>query len=42
MGSCGADAWYHNPDGASCPTTTWCPFNHYRTSGDINAGLTSW
>ena len=29
-------------DGASCPTATWCPFNHFRTSGDINAGLTSW
>ena len=35
-GACGADKWYHNPDGASCPTETWCPFNWYRTSGDIN------
>ena len=33
---------YHNPDGSSCPTTTWCPFNHFRTSGDINSGSTSW
>jgi len=41
-GSCGADSWYHNPDGSSCPTQDWCPFNHYRTSGDINSGLTSW
>ena len=41
-GHCGEDAWFHNPDGSSCPTASWCPFNHYRTSGDINAGLTSW
>ena len=41
-GSCGADKWYHNPDGSSCPTHDWCPFNWYRTSGDINAGATSW
>ena len=41
-GHCGADAWFHNPDGSSCPTASWCPFNHYRTSGDINAGRTSW
>ena len=41
-GSCGADAWFHNPDGSSCPTTAWCPFNHYRTSKDINSGLTDW
>jgi alpha-galactosidase len=41
-GHCGTDSWFRNPDGASCPTATWCPFNHFRTSGDINAGLTSW
>ena len=41
-GSCGEDKWYHNPDGSSCPTKDWCPFNHYRTSGDINSGLDSW
>ena len=28
--------------GASCPTEGWCPFNHFRTSGDINAGPMSW
>ena len=33
---------YHNPDGSSCPTEKWCPFNWYRTSGDINNGLMSW
>ena len=41
-GTCGADKWYHNPDGSSCPTKDWCPFNHYRTSADINSGLDSW
>ena len=41
-GHCGADSWFKNPDGSSCPTQTWAPFNHYRTSGDINSGLTSW
>merc|ERR1719300_1656307 len=41
-GHCGTDAWYHNPDGSSCPTTKWCPFNWYRTSGDINSGTMSW
>ena len=29
-------------DDSSCPTQTWCPFNWYRTSGDINAGFDSW
>jgi len=29
-------------DDSSCPTKDWCPFNWYRTSGDINAGATSW
>ena len=29
-------------DDSSCPTETWCPFNWYRTSGDINAGTASW
>ena len=29
-------------DDSSCPTTEWCPFNWYRSSGDINAGATSW
>ena len=29
-------------DDSSCPTTDWCPFNWYRTSGDINSGALSW
>ena len=29
-------------DDSSCPTADWCPFNWYRTSGDINAGSQSW
>ena len=29
-------------DDSSCPTLDWCPFNSYRTSGDINAGSESW
>lgn len=29
-------------DDSSCPTTEWCPFNWYRSSGDINAGSMSW
>ena len=29
-------------DDSSCPTRTWCPFNWYRSSGDINAGAASW
>lgn len=29
-------------DDSSCPTATWCPFNWYRTSGDINSGPSSW
>lgn len=29
-------------DDSSCPTVDWCPFNWYRSSGDINAGHTSW
>ena len=29
-------------DDSSCPTSTWCPFNWYRTSGDINASPMSW
>jgi len=41
-GSCGADKWYHNPDGSSCPTEKWCPFNWFRTSGDINSRIDSW
>jgi len=41
-GSCGRDAWYHNPDGSSCPTEKWCPFNWFRTSGDINSKTDSW
>ena len=28
-------------DDSSCPTTEWCPFNWYRSSGDINAGHVS-
>ena len=29
-------------DDSSCPTQTWCPWNWYRTSGDINSGAFSW
>ena len=29
-------------DDSSCPTQDWCPFNWYRSSGDINSGPTSW
>ena len=29
-------------DDSSCPTTEWCPFNWYRTSGDINSSPMSW
>jgi len=29
-------------DDSSCPTVEWCPFNWYRTSGDINSGAMSW
>jgi hypothetical protein len=29
-------------DDSSCPTKDWCPFNWYRTSGDINASPFSW
>jgi hypothetical protein len=31
-----------NDDASACPTEAWCPFNWYRSSGDINAGLNSW
>jgi len=36
--------WGHctNSDNSSCPTKDWCPFNWYRTSGDINTGSMSW
>lgn len=29
-------------DDSSCPTETWCPFNWFRTSGDINRSPMSW
>lgn len=29
-------------DASACPSQDWCPFNWYRSSGDINAGETSW
>jgi len=29
-------------DDSSCPTQDWCPFNWFRTSGDINASPMSW
>jgi alpha-galactosidase len=29
-------------DNSSCPTAAWCPFNWYRTSGDINSSPMSW
>lgn len=29
-------------DDSSCPTLEWCPFNWYRSSGDINSGNMSW
>ena len=25
-----------------CPTRTWCPFNMYRSSGDIDSSAQSW
>ena len=31
-----------NDDGSACPSSTWCPFNWYRTSGDINSQPDSW
>jgi len=31
-----------NSDDSSCPTADWCPFNWFRTSGDINASPMSW
>merc|ERR1719273_98159 len=32
----------NNNDDSSCPTLDWCPFNWYRTSGDINSSPMSW
>lgn len=40
----------HNPsagscqggDHSTCPTRTWCPFNFFRTSHDINSSPQSW
>ena len=29
-------------DDSSCPTKDWCPFNMFRTSGDIRATWASW
>ena len=29
-------------DASSCPTTDWCPFNFYRTSGDSNNAMGTW
>eukprot|EP00040_Diaphanoeca_grandis_P044837 m.271969 g.271969 ORF g.271969 m.271969 type:complete len:602 (+) comp98455_c0_seq1:225-2030(+) len=29
-------------DASSCPTTDWCPFNWYRTSGDSNNAMGTW
>lgn len=29
-------------DDSSCPTQDWCPFNWYRTSGDVNSSPQSW
>ena len=29
-------------DDSSCPTQEWCPFNWYRSSGDINSSPMSW
>jgi len=29
-------------DISSCPTADWCPFNWFRTSGDINSSPMSW
>jgi hypothetical protein len=43
--SCGTSHWGGDTgdDTSSCPTLDWCPFNHYRTSGDINSySATSW
>ena len=40
-GHCGADSWFKNPDGSSCPTSDWCPFNFFRTGSDIAPSLLS-
>jgi hypothetical protein len=29
-------------DASACPSQDWCPFNWYRSSGDINSGSNSW
>ena len=31
-----------DPDANGCPTHEWCPFNQFRTSGDVTKGATSW
>ena len=32
----------HGSDDSSCPTRDWCPFNLFRTSGDIHSSEYSW
>jgi hypothetical protein len=44
-GHWGADSpigCHANDDGSACPSANWCPFNWYRTSGDINSSPDSW
>ena len=31
-----------DPDASGCPTEDWCPFNLYRTSGDVAKAPGSW
>jgi hypothetical protein len=31
-----------DPDASGCPTKDWCPFNMYRTSGDVARVAQSW
>ena len=31
-----------DPDASGCPTEEWCPFNLYRTSGDVAKAAGSW
>jgi hypothetical protein len=36
--------WDQNgdPDASGCPTQSWCPFNMFRTSGDVATAARSW
>lgn len=39
-GHCGT--WKGSPDASSCPSRTWCPFNMYRTSTDMDVHEFDW